>query len=858
MVEEGRGRERDLVLSPGEFAHILDETKGHVGVWVGPVKTSLAGTDAPVVYNEGTGRFPKVQLPEAIQACPLAREGEYVVLQNPATAREGKSSHPGAGSSSLPELNYGRKINIPGPSTFPLWPGQVARVIPGHDLRSNQYLVVTVYDEPAAQANWGKAVMKPQRPNEPGEKLPDRPGGESQAAGPNESEDRSANPSTAKPDAETPDLTMGKLMVIKGTDISFYIPPTGIEVVPDEDGRYIRNAVTLERLEYCILLDENGNKRYLQGPDVVFPKPTETFIADEKGNKKFKAVELNELMGIYIKVIADYEDGSKKYKAGEELFITGADQKIYFPRPEHAIIKYGDQNIHYAVAVPAGEGRYVLNRESGEVKLKKGPVMFLPDPRKEVIVRRVLGTKLVRLYYPGNDEAVGYNQRLLDDLEKEKWADEEKFPPKREMRQPASKCGDIFSTQAVRGERLAAEDFSRNPTFTAPRTITLDTKYEGAVTVDVWTNYAVQVVSKSGKRRVVVGPETVLLEYDEALEVLELSTGRPKSDDKPIKTVYLRVRNNIVSDLVGAETKDMVEVKVGVSYRVNFEDDSTKWFGVENYVKILTDHLRSMIRNKIKQCGIEEFNANAINIIRDTVLGAQEQEGKRPGREFEENGMRVYDVEVLEVAIGDKHIADMLSEAQHDSVSQALEIAAKERTLDAVKRSEEIEQEMVSAKAKTAETKHGLLMTDLKRRLEGALAELANSLKIAEDQFAGKLKEQEYLNGIAKAELQRDKAKREQEIALSGEQLGQDLRRLEAEVKAIKEKAEAISPDFISALQAFGDKDLVGKMAESMGPLAILGGKSVADVLKALLAGTPLEDVVSKLAMGAKDTSKKN
>jgi hypothetical protein len=53
------------------------------------------------------------------------------------------------------------------------------------------------------------------------------------------------------------------------------------------------------------LLDQNGDKRYVKGPDVVFPKPTETFI-ENKGQKVFRALELNENMGIYIKVIADY------------------------------------------------------------------------------------------------------------------------------------------------------------------------------------------------------------------------------------------------------------------------------------------------------------------------------------------------------------------------------------------------------------------------------------------------------------------------------------------------------------------------------------------------------------------------
>jgi major vault protein len=46
-------------------------------------------------------------------------------------------------------------------------------------------------------------------------------------------------------------------------------------VVPDAAGVYVREAVTLERLEYCILLDEDGNKRFVQGPAVVFPEPTE-------------------------------------------------------------------------------------------------------------------------------------------------------------------------------------------------------------------------------------------------------------------------------------------------------------------------------------------------------------------------------------------------------------------------------------------------------------------------------------------------------------------------------------------------------------------------------------------------------
>ena len=47
---------------------------------------------------------------------------------------------------------------------------------------------------------------------------------------------------------------------------------------PTRTAQYVRDALTLERLEYCILVDQNGKKRYERGPQVVFPEPTEAFI----------------------------------------------------------------------------------------------------------------------------------------------------------------------------------------------------------------------------------------------------------------------------------------------------------------------------------------------------------------------------------------------------------------------------------------------------------------------------------------------------------------------------------------------------------------------------------------------------
>lgn len=268
-----------------------------------------------------------------------------------------------------------------------------------------------------------------------------------------------------------------------------------------------------------------------------------------RGNVSF-ALYLSDISGIYVKVVSDYTDKGVSHKTGEELFITGKEQRIYYPRPEHAIIDYDGQILHHAIAVPKGEGRYNLNRMTGNIKLVKGPSMYLPDPRTEVVVKRKLSEKECMLWYPGNHEALDYNASIG-----EQEADEER--------------GNGLMHEK-KYSRVSSQGFSRKNQYTEPRTITIDNKYNGAVSVNVWTGYAVNVVSKGGQRKVVTGPTTYLMEYDETLEPITLSTGKPKTTDRMIETVYLRVDNNKISDIINVQTKDFVKVSVKVSYCIDF------------------------------------------------------------------------------------------------------------------------------------------------------------------------------------------------------------------------------------------------------------------------------------------------
>lgn len=817
-------RERDLVLAPNEYAFISDQTKGNINVYVGPYKTSLANTDKPVIFNPATKLFEKCSLDESIQTFTIAPEGWYVVLKNPSA--DDKQPKNGT-SNSLMELKVGRKINIPGPISFALWPGQMAKVLRGHHLRSNQYLVVRVYDEEEARKNWKNAVIKPQS-----------------------EEDNNII-------EEMPNLTMGKLIIIKGMNVSFYIPPTGVEVVPDEEGNYVREAVTLERMEYCILLDENGNKRYVKGPDVVFPEPTEEFI-EHNGARKFRAIELNEISGLYIKVIAPYTENGKEYKEGDELFITGKDQMIYYPRPEHAIIKYGNKERHFAIAIPEGEGRYYLNRMTGTVSLKKGPCMFLPDPRTEVLVRRILDPRKVQLWFPGNKEALEYNTMLAEMQKNQTFGYIEQTKLEENLKSASNVIEQTQqsleqvqlqkkSKQEKVSKEVVSDSFERGTTFTPPRMITLNTKYDGAVTIRLRTGYAILVVSPKGTRKVIVGPQTYLLEYDEDIETIEFSTGTPKTDEVLERTVYLRVLNNKVSDIVKAETSDYCQVGMHLSYRVNFEGDSSKWFEVENYVKFLTDHMRSVIRNVVKKYKVMDFYANGIDIIRDIVLGKPNEQGKRPGRLFEENNMRIYDVEVLNINLGDDGIETLLITNEQDVIKQSLKLEADKRKLEYTKQSETITREIVETQSITRQKALELQKQEIEKQLAVSLANLESNLHIKEKELKAQLDQRSTIESISASELKVLQEKNNADIALKQKEAEVYIKQLEAEVKAVVEKANAISPDLVAALQAFSDKALAEKMAESMAPLAILGGKSVAEVLSNLLKGTIVEKVLSTL-----------
>lgn len=809
-------RQRDLVLSINEFCFLQNKTNGSIKSHVGPLTMTISQQEALVVFNPKTKKFEEAtDFEKAKQLFTSAPEGWYIILKNPTT--DNQYPEVGKANTTPSTVKIGTKVNIPGPTTFALYPGQMAKTVRGHKLRSNQYLIARVYDADAAKNGMEQATIIDAEGNEATEKKVNQ-------------------------------YFVGQLLVIKGTEVSFYIPPTGIEVVPQTPygDDYVRDAITLERLEYAILKDEDGEKRYVHGPAVVFPKPTETFVKAPKGGSIFRALELSPISGIYVKVIAEYEENGINHPIGEELFITGNEQMIYYPRPEHAMIQYDGKYMHHAIAIPEGEGRYILNRLTGEIKTVRGPQMYLPDPRKEVVVKRKLTAKECSLIYPGNKEVLAYNAELNDSR-----------MSKMANRGMADKSlDDVYSTsnqEATLAIFEANANISRGVSYTKPRTITLDTKFDGVVGVNVWTGYAINVVSKTGKREVVVGPQTRLLDYDETLEAMELSTGRPKTTDHLFTTAYLRVENNKISDLINVQTRDFVDVQVKVSYCVDFlEEYKDKWFSVENYVKYLCDRQRSLLKREAKQHNIEDFYANVSDIVRKIALNESDnkstEKGKKEtkGRLFKENGMLVHDVEVLSVSV-ESHVARILNEHQESMVRNSLELSDAEKKNAITKQLAKYEKEEAEIRNATK-----MCQLELRSALENAQLEKEEQLATIRRAQAQAAKDaevamQKALDDIHNAKLERDKMIDQAKIESAEKMAAIEKAKQEAYAETVTKIMESISEDLVAAMTSKANSDMLETVTKSMAPYAIANGESVVDVTNKLLRGTSLEDTISNI-----------
>lgn len=879
-----REQNRDITLPPDSYLYLVNEGKGGLlTVHRGPTVVNQTGSDQPVKYDVATRTYKPCSLEQAVQTCPRANEGDYVVLENPA---ENSQRFPSENTQQAIPLCKGRKVIIPGPWSEALWPGQTVTTIEGHRLRTNQYVVAIVYNADEAQKNWETGTVAVSQTDTELNK-----------------DEKKAEKSHVKGLPKPDSFAVGTRIIIMGSDVSFFIPCTGVEILRDVDGKYIREAVTLEQLEYCCLVDESGKKDYPRGPKVVFPKPTQIFETDKRGRRKFRPIELNTINGIHVKVTADFSDedittaeldekgkrATRQYREGEELFITGKTLSIYYPREELAILEYGQGNKkHFSTAIPKGEGRYVINRETGEIRLECGPRMFLADPRFEIPVRRVLSTDECELWYPGNGEALEYNAELgavMADSPSGRSGvvsegDYRKSQQKRSLESmpmtaaafagPSEYDPDMEETGEAGG---LSGSITRSTRFTAPRLLTLNTKFDGVPRIEVWPGFAVLIVGAEGSRRVEQGPKVVLLEYDEKLGHMSLSTGKPKSTDKLHRTSYLCTQNNQVSDIVPFESSDHVKGTIKLSLRVNFEakneNDKLLWFSVDNYVKYLTDHVRSIIGGMGKRNSVAEIKADYVNLVRDSILGnkptvddrSEPLNTSRPGLTFPDNGMRVVEVEVLEISLSDKNIALMLDQGQlavvqtnieienarrnlvatreKNKIAQAIEIDILQRNLETTEAREASSQKTLKLQEETFHLKRQLEQDLIIERIESAAKELELELKRIGSKKEITEAQEEIADYAHRKNLERSRLQTEQLLLDDKSRLELKKDELESATEAAVKRFVAAKDGLSEVMLSLGRDDMAIKFAEACNIERFIGGDGLGNSVSNLMAFMP-------------------
>jgi major vault protein len=562
--------------------------------------------------------------------------------------------------------------------------------------------------------------------------------------------------------------------------------------------------------------------------------------------------------GIHIKINCDYTDPAwptasgtvdRDFKEGDEIFITGETHPIYYPQEEHSIVRYGDQLVHFATAVSAGQARYVMNKKTGIITTHEGPDMILLNPIDEVFVTRVLSDAESLLMYPGNQDSLAYNQSLRafqvqSGTEKEILtsralaADYEDFG--------GNQLRSFKSRSAAAPAAALPDQIRRKTDYTKPHSITLDDRFSGAPTLKIWTGFAVLLTKADGTRRVELGPQVVVLDFDETVSPLHLSTDKPKTTDKLLTTGFLEVRNNKVSDILEVETLDGVTIRLKLSYRVSFTGDKMKWFDVDNYVKFLCDHVRSRLKGVARRFNVRQFYNDTVAIVRDNILGEKIADEARIGLLFAENGMVITDVELLAVDITDSKIESLLIDQQQAVVTNQIEIDRARQQLEVETAAQKLDVARLALKNELRQERHTLELAQIADEIELADKNAAANFQRAED--ATVLAEE-----VEKANLlkhQADMARREALQALT-------ISLNNNETENIVERFKAAEGDLSAAILQLGDEHVLASVAEAMGPMKIIGGGTITDALAGLIGSPGNRNALFERLSGVLDNGSK-
>jgi hypothetical protein len=851
---------------------------------VGPTEFTPSANDR-IVRANGRGGFE--QAPMEARPFVIARDGEYVVLENPVrdthlddAARNGAFI---AGGNKEKELVSGTKRIIPGPCSFPLWPGQSAEVRPAHKLGANQYLLVEVVGDVEERAPYYRLVIESAGLSSAVIDQGGPPGAEEETP-------------LVGPDSVAATLRLGQRIVIQGRHTQLFIPPSGIEIVPpieeseptkeasDEDATanlppeiaqecsklvaLVRDGINAK--QFSTMKSELRHRQDLPLGHRAIILAAVDHAFEARATSPAKRVDRGQRSGPtdpYARraVVLGPKEFCILFDADGNPRIVRGPARV-FPGPHDTFLQRGSRRRVYdayelseqqalwlRVITPLSKDRLqsqlppgiALDREfyeaGSELIVRGQPSVFFPFIEAEVV------NPTTREPHVGNDHAAVIIEAIGIDQKKGAYVRDLRTGMVKMIRGETSYLIDPRFEEHVQ-RRMARESWNLWVAHAEPFKAVKPSaaseasgEHDGfttpwAVSIMVPNNEACLVVSRHG-RRVEIGPKSILLEYEEALLPLHLSKGANKDGHHTVTTCFLQVQNARVADTFDVESSDFVKLRLKLGFTGHFEGASETWFQVDDPVKLLAHAVRARLRKAARSRPFAELVRSFGTVVQDALFSTGTLR-------FEENGMVIESCELLKLDIVDPALSSLFADAQREAVKLQITDETATRRLESERLQDSVDAE-----------EHAIVRQAVIRKAESRLIDAESDHKVelkriglkhdAEDLDLGRKQAQAARALTADTERRRlDHSIEEAHLEKLAEL---DRARATAMAEAEALRLRAIQPELVGALHAAADAEVMKAAANNMNLVSLLGGKSPSELFEHVLKGTPLERTMREM-----------
>lgn len=437
----------------------------------------------------------------------------------------------------------------------------------------------------------------------------------------------------------------GEEWLVTEQDTQLYIPEVG-EVVHQEISRTI-----LAKQQFCVVVNPYdsasgsplfGQRELREGESSFFLKPGEQL---ESGIQDAYLVQDDQ--ALILRAMEEYTDSSGDEPVnripGDVWMRRGP--LVYIPPVQVQVM-----DLRKPIAIAKNEGIYIQNQQTGKVKTVLGPESYLLN-EYEKLWQKELSAEAERLLQNGGCFDIGG-------------------------------CGDI--------RKIAFFEGSIDPLYAKGKR-----DKTRVITYKVPVNCAVQVFDHQKQtKRVVFGPNLVILGPSEDFNILTLSAGKPKKQFA-LECLAVMLGPDYMTDIIEVETLDHARLKIMYAANNKFvytegdPESENKLFSVPDYIGFATRNIASRIRGCIAKTSFDEFHRYSTKIVMESVFGVDADGAIKKELLFKENNMHVTSIDVQSIEPVDTHMRDSLLK----SVQLAIEISTQSIEMEASHEAKRREQE---------------------------------------------------------------------------------------------------------------------------------------------------------------------